>query len=240
MSALKCVTAGLLFVLAASVHARTPAGAPASAPARRCTPQFAPLHSGTSGGGSPLTTWPKKDAGDWNGEGWLGWTYDGGTLEPVTLIVRDLPRERADGYDVVTVESIPDVPFAMRCVDVPSLAVRSAGIANHDLEFDGTLRVALGNRQYRIELRSSRRYRSDAQVVLTDGERTQVLYAIDDQPDEPHFDVEWAGDLDGDGKLDLVVDLSRKYSWHPHRLLLSSLASWDELVGEAAVVVTGC
>jgi len=34
--------------------------------------------------------------------------------------------------------------------------------------------------------------------------------------------------------LDVVVVLTRKYSVHPYRLLLSSLAAPDELVAEAA------
>jgi hypothetical protein len=63
--------------------------------------------------------------------------------------------------------------------------------------------------------------------------------ATDGFVDEPHFDVPWAGDLDGDGKLDLVVNLSRKYSLHPYRLLLSSMAAVGELVGEAAAFETG-
>jgi hypothetical protein len=75
-------------------------------------------------------------------------------------------------------------------------------------------------------------------VVLTDGRQTQVLYSADGFVDDPHFYIEWAGDLDGDGKLDLVVNLSRKYSVHPHRLLLSSKASPTELVREVAAFLT--
>lgn len=39
--------------------------------------------------------------------------------------------------------------------------------------------------------------------------------------DGPHFWLEWAGDLDGDGRLDLLVTFSDKYSAHPRQLLLS-------------------
>jgi hypothetical protein len=35
------------------------------------------------------------------------------------------------------------------------------------------------------------------------------------------------------------VNLSRKYSLHPYRLLLSSMASGTDLVGDAAVFETG-
>jgi hypothetical protein len=62
-----------------------------------------------------------------------------------------------------------------------------------------------------------------------------VHYSTDGFVDDPHFYVEWAGDLDRDGRLDLVVNFSRKYSIHPHRLLLSTKAKKGQLVGEAAV-----
>ena len=74
--------------------------------------------------------------------------------------------------------------------------------------------------------------------MLTDGTRSQVLYSVDGFADGPHFQIEWAGDLDRDGRLDLVVNLSRKYSHHPYRLLLSTKASAVEIVGEAAIFET--
>ena len=66
---------------------------------------------------------------------------------------------------------------------------------------------------------------SDSKVVLSFGTRSQVLYSADGIADDPHYDVVWAGDLDADGKLDLVVNLHQKYSWHPYTLLLSSRAT---------------
>jgi hypothetical protein len=75
--------------------------------------------------------------------------------------------------------------------------------------------------------------------VLTEGGRRQVLYSADGFVDEPHFDVVWAGDLDRDGRLDFIVNLHRKYSWHPYRLLLSSMAATGQLVGDAALFETG-
>ena len=85
-----------------------------------------------------------------------------------------------------------------------------------------------------MALRGSHEDLTDATVVLTDGDGSQVLYSTNGFVDDPLFEVKWAGDLDGDGLLDLVVLLTRKYSVHPYRLLLSSLAAPDELVGEAA------
>jgi hypothetical protein len=94
--------------------------------------------------------------------------------------------------------------------------------------------ISIGSRRYELRLQSSRDDLADARVVLSDTSRTQVLYSADGFSDDPHHVVEWAGDLDGDGKLDLVVHLHRKYSVHPHRLLLSTRAARNQLVGEAA------
>jgi hypothetical protein len=74
---------------------------------------------------------------------------------------------------------------------------------------------------------------------LSDGTRMQVLFSVNDHPDEPHLEVDWAGDVDRDGKLDLVVTFSSKYSMLPHTLLLSSKARPGQLIGVAATFVTG-
>ena len=235
MSAIRFVGAGLLLAVAASLQAREqrPSRDAADAPTE-CTPQFAPLTSGSSSSRSHLQFWKRNEAGTWGGDGWLGWTYDNDALVPVSLIVRDLPKERSDDAAEVTVESTGDVTFAMRCVDVPTLHIRPADVVNHSLQFQKPLRIALAARKYELVLGGSRADLTDAKVTLSDGSRKQVLYSTGGFVDDPLFDMRWAGDLDGDGLLDLVVVLTRKYSVHPYRLLLSSLAGPEELVGEAA------
>jgi len=205
-----------------------------------CKPQFAPLETGTSSGTSTIDFWRKEEAGEWGGVGWLGWSWDDAELRPVELIVRDRPNDFAGDDENVTVQSQPDVTFTVRCVpQLKTGPIVSAGIANWSLQSDGRLRVALGSRKYEVSMQSARDDQTDAQIVLTEGGRRQVLYSADGFVDEPHYNVVWAGDLDRDGRLDLIVNLHRKYSWHPYRLLLSSAAAAGQLVGDAALFETG-
>ncbi len=209
------------------------------APQSGCKPQFAPLDTGSHSAASPLPFWKKDLAGDWAGGGWLGWSHGSDRLRPVRLIVRNRPEDSPQDEDNVTVQSVPEVTYAVRCISgLREGGILDAGVVNRDLQHDGAIKVSVDGRHYEMRLESAREDLFDAKVVLTDGRRTQVLYSADGFADEPHFEVEWAGDLDGDGKLDLVVNLNRKYSLHPHRLLLSSRASRGALVGDAAVFET--
>jgi hypothetical protein len=207
-----------------------------------CKPQFAPLNTGSHSGASNVPFWRKDEAGEWDGEGWLGWRGNrDDTLRPVRLIVRDRPKDPGDDSEEVTVEWAPDVTFAVRCI--PNLRAGRIGTTNmvneSSLEPKHPLNISLGSRRYELRLQSAREDLYDAQVILSDGHQKQVLYSADGFADEPHFDIVWAGDLDRDGKLDLIVNLQRKYSWHPYRLLLSSKAVGAELVGQAAIFETG-
>jgi hypothetical protein len=207
----------------------------------RCKPQLAPLETGTSSGASDTAFWRKEEAGDWRGTGWLGWTWDGDALKPVTMMVRDRPKDLPGlSDDDVYVQSIPNVTFAVRCVSgLRAGKIQSAGVVNHNLQYSGPLDISLGKLRYQVRVEAKDPAAADAKVILAHAGRTQVLYSADGFADEPHFEVIWAGDLDRDGKLDLVVNMHRKYSWHPYRLLLSTRATGSELVGEAAIFETG-
>ena len=206
-----------------------------------CTPQFAPLMTGSYSGASPVPFWPRAEADGWGGPGWLGWTDDGDQLRAARLIVRSRPPDEGHDESFVTVESAPRVTFAVRCVK----GLRAGPIQRATSETAISLlsnrsgRLAIGRRQYQLRLESVEPSLADAKVILTDGSRTQVLYSADGFADDPHFDIVWTGDLDGDGRLDLVVNLSRKYSEHPYRLLLSTRAAAGQLVGDAARFETG-
>jgi hypothetical protein len=97
--------------------------------------------------------------------------------------------------------------------------------------------IALGTTTYALTLGGSDPMLCDATVALSDGTRSQPLYSAVQQVfscDEAHFAVDWAGDLDGDGRLDLVTTFSPKYSVFPRRLYLSTAAAAGDLVGLVA------
>ena len=226
----QCMTILLLLLTLAAV-----------APPPPCKPEFAPLNTGTWSSETDLSHWRKEQAGSWAGKNWVGWTHESATLVPVELIVRPL-ADKDDVFeeDRVTVAWSPNtVSFAVRCMPtVRAGRMESAQVTNHELQYSGPLEIALGKKRYTVRLERVREDLADARVVLSDGIIRQVLYSTAGFVDDPHFLVEWAGDLDRDGRLDLVVNLSRKYSVHPHRLLLSTRAKKSELVGEAAVFET--
>jgi len=73
-------------------------------------------------------------------------------------------------------------------------------------------------------------------VTLKSEGRSQILYGSDDYDlsldDGPK--LIWAGDLDGDGKIDLLVDTTNHYNVADPTLFLSSLARHGKLVKRVA------
>lgn len=172
------------------------------------------------------------------GRSWLGLEVSegGSRLEPVE--VRWIGTLEFDD-SVFTLSVTPDGPTLI-VADVPRLSVGPAVTSSRYEEglSSGTpLSFVLGPRTYTVELRGTAPAMCDATVTLSDGAVSQELYFPDDgflSCDEPHFSVQWAGDLDGDGRLDLVTTFSPKYSYYPRRLLLSSAAQEGALVGLVA------
>jgi hypothetical protein len=131
---------------------------------------------------------------------------------------------------------------------VPRLSAGAVITVSQGFDLGGNKRVAelrVGRRQYRIGLDSKEPNYCDAVITLTQEGRRQRLFdaavgrttndpALVVSCDEPHFTVHWAGDLDRDGQLDMLVTFSHKYSYHPRQLFLSSVARSGELVKEVA------
>lgn len=81
----------------------------------------------------------------------------------------------------------------------------------------------------------------DYSLTLSSGGVTQEIVRYETCCNDSMPALVWAGDLDGDGALDLYVDISDHYNVAERALFLSSLAGEGELVGKAAKFVTyGC
>lgn len=81
-------------------------------------------------------------------------------------------------------------------------------------------------------------------MTLSANGMSQRLFVFNKDAESPDFKglrVIWAGDLDGDGKLDLLVDVTNGYNAGDTALYLSSKAKSGHLVGLAATLKTvGC
>jgi hypothetical protein len=123
-----------------------------------------------------------------------------------------------------------------RVLPGPAITVVQSVELSHE---EPEVQIRFRDRLYTIRLLSREPDYCDAVISLTSDAVTQNLFDIRIPPpqwscDEPHFKIHWAGDLDRDGWLDLLVTFSEKYSYHPRQLLLSSAARGQDLVGAVA------
>jgi hypothetical protein len=94
----------------------------------------------------------------------------------------------------------------------------------------------LGPREYQLSYRC---LGEECTLVLASGELSQDLETV--AGDDVAHHVSFAGDLDHDGRLDLIVDLSRHYNESRPTLWLSSAAKEGQLVAMTAELpTTGC
>lgn len=171
---------------------------------------------------------------------WLGLYGQGEATElrPASIGWTTAPDDDDPGAAYYDMEVTPPGPLLL-FGDVEALSPGAATVVASlpfSLGAGGSERdLALGAARYVVHLDDADTLGCDARITLSDGVRSQVLYRGEpDACDEPHHEVVWAGDLDGDGILDLVTTFSPKYSVYPRRLWLSSLAGPDRLVAEAA------
>ncbi len=104
------------------------------------------------------------------------------------------------------------------------------------------IKLTLGSQQFLVRVANAHR-RGDADMAgssleLVSNGVTQVLYSAPENASEPAWEILWAGDLDGDGKLDLYLQLGTDYSASERILFVSTKAPSGQLVGQFAVFVT--
>jgi hypothetical protein len=155
-----------------------------------------------------------------------------------------VPRTTSSGIVYRIVTTPPGA--ALLISGVPSVSAGPAVTLGRSIDLSADTReteFSLGNRVYRIRLEFKEPHYCDAVITFTSGGRTQKLFdatepgatrdpALVVACDEPHFKIHWAGDLDRDGRVDMLVTFSHKYSYFPRQLLLSSAAGSGDLVAE--------
>lgn len=166
---------------------------------------------------------------------WMG--LYGERLTVARVAVRDTQPPVDDGFALDISPDRPDLLIR----NVPRLRVGPVAVAGRDLDLtpESPLRFSLGKRAYELTLEATNPENAGRRVVLREGGTVQILYD-EAEGDEPQFRVHWAGDLDGDGRLDMAATFARKYSALPRTLWLSGTARRRSLVGAVATFTVGC
>lgn len=105
--------------------------------------------------------------------------------------------------------------------------------------------LVLGSRSYRLHVTNVKRDDAEpskpSELWLESEGLRQHLYTWPDGLDDEYCELVWAGDLDGDGRLDLYMRLSDHYNVSERTLFLSSKAGPQRIVEKVAVwITTGC
>jgi hypothetical protein len=151
-------------------------------------------------------------------------------IERVVDVIVDLP-----GRKTAQQVSVPGCPKASWVFAVPGLAagaispvpVRSPLVAG-----DG-VRLALGKRTYRLSVRQP----EGTMVSMFFLDQTPLGTTATEEKDDRLL---WAGDLDNDGAIDLIVNLSQSYNVSAPTLFLSSAGAPGRPAPVAMHVTTGC
>ncbi|HJQ32968.1 MAG TPA: hypothetical protein VJ866_12350 [Pyrinomonadaceae bacterium] len=194
------------------------------------------------------------------GESWLGLYVTEGGSSLVPSVVRVEPAEDPVGGGgpgnrsgkVVSVNRKATPVFLVSGAHglLPGRVVTSYH-GETRLTIGSDVPVRLAGEEYRLSVTTAGKNPSlgmmfdDAKLVLSKGPLTQIIYDLGGdggrETETAGWQLLWAGDLDGDHKLDLYVQVSGHYDYTQRKLFLSSRARPNQLVGELADFTTsGC
>jgi hypothetical protein len=199
------------------------------------------------------------------GETWLGLYVSEGrsALVPSVVEVEPVHDEVADEEawqmtgKAVSVRGKAEPVFLVAGLDAlkpgPVVTSRAGELV---LTAASDVRLALAGDEYRLKVSTARvgddpaMFFDDAKLVLSKGGVSQVIYDLSAEGDAGDegglretvgWKLLWAGDLDGDRRLDLYVQVSHHYNISRHKLFLSTRAPAGRLVREAGELsVSGC
>ena len=167
--------------------------------------------------------------------GWMGLWSD--RLEPVKVTLKKVPSTGTEELG-----NLFEADFGTGA-DRPIFVVKGlkAGPVKSALsQHDGFPDVGAKVRGEGFELEVQKHGADGRKLVLREGAKEQVLYQ-QAESDLDGWGVSWVGDIDGDGKLDFLIEADRHYNISTSRLFLSSHAGKGQLVKQVAVTTaSGC
>lgn len=126
----------------------------------------------------------------------------------------------------------------------PGKVVTSNVIAKERMDVGQTLKLNVGAKPAVLTvsgIKKDAEIRNSYKVVLESGGTKQTVYERKQVADSSFPSLLWAGDLDGDGKIDLVMDTTDNYNVRNLTLFLSGKAKPGKLVEQVAThMSTGC
>ena len=206
--------------------------------------------------------WHGEEVSAKYGESWLALleTSSGFELQEVTLSVEIVVDEVIDtppsktGKKVSVPEGLEPLVLLRGLSQLSPGPVLTIATSGESLDITRPKSFLFDESSYLLEFQCASEFLgqefADCPLQLSDGNKIQALQdypiyhpstikatiASDASPR-----VLWAGDLDRDGRLDLLLDLTTHYNVSAPTLLLSSMAGKSELVRSAAVFrTTGC
>lgn len=208
-------------------------------------------------------SWHGDEVDAHDGETWLALTVaaDGGSrlqdavirVEAVVDEILDAPPARS-GKQVALVDGSEPLVLLRNLPQLKAGPVESAALRRAEIGFDNPGQVYFKGVLYEIgyacPAEALGQESADCPLLFSGGGRQQTLatYSVY-RPgtteamagSEAFLQLLWAGDLDGDGRLDLLIDLTDHYNVSAPTLLLSGSAHEDQMVRPvAAFRTTGC
>jgi hypothetical protein len=152
--------------------------------------------------------------------------------------------KKITGKRVRVPQSIEPVFLVKNAPKLQSGIIKTILAEQTNLSIGESISLTLENQHYQIRFVATSNNTNpalgNAKVQIVMGGVTQIL-SSNLSKDEGGFSILWAGDLDGDGKLDLYVNAAPHDNVESKRLLLSSQAGKGQLIQEIArFEITGC
>lgn len=187
-----------------------------------------------------------------SGERWLAYIPETHAIRSVRLRI-DLEKDEIEdsgktktGKRVSTTDKLAPLFLVKNLPYVRAGSATNVAFAGAELNGGRSVALPLNKRNYRLEVKViTRADKSNSyQLILSDGVRKQIIK----NGTNPDFSTSskkptllWAGDLDSDGRLDLLIDTSDNYNATSNTLYLSKGAGGGKLVRPVAVLMTvGC